>query len=140
VTPEGARSAVHDPVRPAGLHQGGQGVPAGATGTEGAAVTSWRSCPRAGCAGAIDEDGFCDTCGLEAPAPVTTSTGPVTGALTSWSSPSTGSSPSRPSRGSGRSSRGLLGRGIVDVPAVPRRDPREAVLRDPEVPEDRPVR
>jgi serine/threonine-protein kinase PknG len=26
------------------------------------------TCPRAGCGGTLDEDGFCDTCGLEAPA------------------------------------------------------------------------
>jgi serine/threonine-protein kinase PknG len=30
---------------------------------------------------------------------------------------------------------GNLGAGLVDIPAVPRRDPREAVLADPEVPE-----
>ncbi len=27
-------------------------------------------CPRNGCGGTLDEDGFCETCGLEAPAVV----------------------------------------------------------------------
>ncbi|HKS46508.1 MAG TPA: tetratricopeptide repeat protein [Amycolatopsis sp.] len=108
-----------------------------------------RTCPRTGCDGVIDEDGFCDTCGLAAPAPVTaatvssssgpstsTSTGPVTS--TSWSAPIAGSEPTRSSRGSTRSSgRTPLGRGIVEVPSVPRRDPREAVMKDPKVPESK---
>ncbi|GCB49327.1 serine/threonine protein kinase [Streptomyces sp. NL15-2K] len=37
--------------------------------------------------------------------------------------------------GAGSSSRGRLGAGLVDVPGVPRPDPREMVLDNPEVPE-----
>jgi serine/threonine-protein kinase PknG len=100
-----------------------------------------RACPRNGCEGRIDEDGFCDTCGLEAPqaslGPVTSSTGFSAPTSVSWSTP-TSTSSSRPARGSTRaSSRNLLGRGVVDVPSVPRRDPREAVLTDPQVPESK---
>ena len=39
--------------------------------------------------------------------------------------------------GSGRSSRGRLGAGLVEVPPVPSRDPAAAVLADPQVPENR---
>ncbi|MFD9738567.1 tetratricopeptide repeat protein [Umezawaea sp. NPDC059074] len=125
------------------------------------------ACPRSGCDGTIDPDGFCDHCGLEAPsAPLTT----VSGAFTTtqpakvdsgtqgtrgtqgsegtgaFSGPSTGPgtapwtstvSPSgRSRRASTRSSgRGRLGAGLVEVPRVPYRDPKSAVLANPEVPE-----
>jgi serine/threonine-protein kinase PknG len=105
-------------------------------------------CPRTGCGGTI-EDGFCDTCGLEPPAPLTSPTTPSTSssartgtssrptAVTSWTTP-TGTAATRSRRGSTRSAnRGLLGRGIVDIPRVPKRDPREAVLTNPEVPENK---
>jgi serine/threonine-protein kinase PknG len=51
----------------------------------------------------------------------------------------TGSRPgTRGSRsGSGRSSRGRLGAGLVEVPSVPALDPAMAVLADPRVPESR---
>ena len=116
------------------------------------------ACPRAGCTGTIDEDGFCDTCGLEAPAGTTPAPTPapagasggrrvhpqhpdhrqradrqrllddvVDGAVTTSSR-----------RGSTRSSiRGLLGAGLVEIPRVPYRDPKTAVLADPKVPEDK---
>lgn len=46
------------------------------------------------------------------------------------------SSSARARRGSGRSvSRGRLGAGLVEVPRVPYRDPKTAVLENPEVPE-----
>jgi len=58
---------------------------------------------------------------------------------TSLGSAGSGSGPgtrgSRP--GSGRSSRGRLGAGLVDVPLVPALDPSAAVLADPQVPENR---
>jgi serine/threonine-protein kinase PknG len=48
---------------------------------------------------------------------------------------SSGRSGSR--RSSGRSVRGHLGAGLVDIPPVPYRDPSIAVLSDPQVPENR---
>lgn len=107
------------------------------------------ACEREGCDGRIDADGFCDTCGLEAPR---AATGPATGPATSpgsstssrptsvsWSTPAaTGGT--RPGRGATRAApRTLLGRGVVEVPKVPRRDPREAVLDNPMVPENKRV-
>ncbi|MET0133196.1 MAG: tetratricopeptide repeat protein [Kibdelosporangium sp.] len=138
-------------------------------------------CPRTGCDGTIDEDGFCDACGLEAPVVVpagsstsssagssmpsvssssvssgsvssgsmSSVTSPATAASartssssrrtrpTTWSAPTTNTT-GRARRGSTRATnRGALGRGIVDIPRVPKRDPREAVLTDPQVPESK---
>jgi serine/threonine-protein kinase PknG len=138
------------------------------------------ACPRAGCAGTIDEDGFCDTCGLEAPADAvpaaatssaassapsadtgTSATAPTTpigrdadvgtpstrtGSIrtgsartgsVSWTS-SSGAVTTSSRRGSTRSSaRGLLGAGLVEIPRVPYRDPKTAVLANPQVPEEK---
>ncbi|GHF67159.1 serine/threonine-protein kinase PknG [Amycolatopsis bartoniae] len=90
-----------------------------------------RACPREGCGGRVEEDGFCDTCGLEAPArvlsPDTSATGFSAPTSVSWST-SASAAASAPSQ---------LGRGVVDVPRVPTRDPRDAVLSDPQVPENK---
>ncbi|MFI5082470.1 MAG: serine/threonine protein kinase, partial [Streptosporangiales bacterium] len=40
-------------------------------------------------------------------------------------------------RTSGRSARGRLGAGLVEIPPVPYRDPASAILADPQVPENR---
>ena len=102
------------------------------------------SCARPGCGGEIDEEGFCDTCGLaaaSAPSPSMSTRSEVTastGSLTSWSAPTSGTAASRATHGSGRSrGRDLLGEGIVEIASVPRRDPRDAVLADPSVPESK---
>ncbi|GAB1513225.1 serine/threonine-protein kinase [Actinophytocola sp. KF-1] len=105
-------------------------------------------CPRPGCGGALDEDGFCDTCGLEAPAGSTSAADPDpasartvstrTGSVSTGWTASTGAVTSSSRRGSSRSSsRGLLGAGLVEVPRVPYRDPKSAVLADPKVPENK---
>ncbi|MEU4803847.1 tetratricopeptide repeat protein [Actinosynnema sp. NPDC023587] len=115
-----------------------------------------RTCARAACGGTIEPDGFCDRCGMEAPVLAgTAATGPGaapdsgrdTGRDTaSGTAPDTGpgtapwtaltSSGGRSRRSSTRSSgRGRLGAGLVEVPRVPARDPKTAVLVDPEVPE-----
>ncbi|MEU6583375.1 tetratricopeptide repeat protein [Nocardia sp. NPDC046763] len=108
-----------------------------------AAVGSHR-CAELGCTGTI-VDGYCDMCGS---APVSPSAPATTARDTGHASAmSTGSTVSGRSSGSGRSvrtgrsgasgaSRGRLGAGMVKVPSVPRRDPAEAVLVDPEVPEN----
>jgi serine/threonine-protein kinase PknG len=102
------------------------------------------ACARAGCSGTLDEDGFCDVCGLAAaparPEPVTVGSGRASGPTvsTAWTSAATAPLTGTSRRGSGRSaSRGLLGAGLVEVPRVPYRDPRTAVLADPEVPEEK---
>ncbi|MEV0679230.1 tetratricopeptide repeat protein [Actinosynnema sp. NPDC050436] len=124
-------------------------------------MSATRTCARAACGGGIEADGFCDRCGLEAPpqpgapTPDGTSgsgrdggdsdrgTGPGTGQDTGqgtgpgtapWSAATASGGRSR--RVSTRSSgRGRLGAGLVEVPRVPARDARTAVLADPEVPE-----
>ena len=122
------------------------------------------SCTRPGCDGTIDSDGYCDTCGLAAPAgavstgavstgalstgalstgtvatgPATAATGPST-APTGGTASTTSSGSTRSRRGSTRSSRGGLGAGLVEVPPVPQRDPAEAIMSDPVVPESKRV-
>jgi serine/threonine-protein kinase PknG len=109
-------------------------------------TTATVRCAQPGCDGTI-QDGYCDTCGLAAPA---SSSGPSGPSNPSWSAGS-GSSSSAASvsssgasrstrsrargRGSSRSARGRLGAGLVDIPPVPYRDPASAVLADPQVPE-----
>jgi serine/threonine-protein kinase PknG len=113
------------------------------------------TCAQPGCGGTI-EDGYCTVCGI-APAPVTVSSAASASSAASgrsgasgsqgsvpWSAGSgtaTGSGSRRGTRGSragsGRSSRGALGAGLVEVPPVPARDPATAILADPRVPESR---
>lgn len=105
------------------------------------------ACTRPGCGGSLDEDGFCDTCGLAAPVAAVAAVDPPSGrTASSGSTPTTGTAwtaATAPVTGASRrgstrsSSRGLLGAGLVEVPRVPYRDPRAAVLDNPEVPEDK---
>jgi len=105
------------------------------------------------CGGTI-EDGYCTVCGLAAaPAqpqsPASGSAGSASGGSGSGGSGTAGSgtagsrrtSGTRGTRGSrrtsGRSARGRLGAGLVEIPPVPYRDPASAVLADPQVPESR---
>lgn len=94
------------------------------------------TCAEPGCGGTV-VDGYCDRCG----------TAPQSGPATSASQPSLAqasqshtraTSSSRSARtgrtGSG-SVRGRLGAGIVTVPRIPRGDPNDAILADPQVPE-----
>ncbi|HEV2253352.1 MAG TPA: tetratricopeptide repeat protein [Streptosporangiaceae bacterium] len=103
-------------------------------------TTAMIRCTQPGCDGMI-EDGYCNTCGLAAPA---ASSAPSASAGSGSSSAPTSGSVSAGSRGtrsrarghgSSRSSRGRLGAGLVDIPPVPYRDPASAVLADPQVPE-----
>jgi serine/threonine-protein kinase PknG len=121
-------------------------------------------CTREGCDGEI-EDGYCNVCGLAAPAssapsaaglsPAPSGTG-ASGVGATMGSPTVGSATvgsaavgsgsvrgvasgrtgSRGTRGSRSTSiRGNLGAGLVEVPPVPYRDPSSVVLANPEVPE-----
>jgi serine/threonine-protein kinase PknG len=114
-------------------------------------TTAMIRCTQPGCGGTI-QDGYCDTCGLAAPAASSGASG-LSGSVGSGSASSgsassgsassaasvPGSSPGTRSRarsrGSSRSARGGLGAGLVDIPPVPYRDPAGAVLADPQVPE-----
>jgi serine/threonine-protein kinase PknG len=124
------------------------------------------ACTQPGCGGTI-EDGYCTVCGLaptptrpRTPAPppgtgtgsagsgagpaasgrgsVSGMSGSVSGVSmtgTAGTASRRGTRGSRP--GSGRSSRGRLGAGLVEVPSVTTLDPATAVLADPRVPENR---
>ncbi|WP_063780903.1 serine/threonine-protein kinase [Nonomuraea sp. SBT364] len=116
------------------------------------------SCAQPGCTGTID-DGYCDLCGHAAAAtaagPVVFPASPATGsaAPAALSQPLTGGPPSAPVTGpvsgpgsgqvsaavtgpasSGRSRSGVVA-GLADLPSAPYRDPADAVLSDPMVPE-----
>ena len=116
------------------------------------------------CGGTI-EDGYCNVCGLAAaparhrPSAGSASAGSASGGSASGGSASGGSASggsgsagsgtagsrrtagTRGTRGSrrtsGRSARGRLGAGLVEIPPVPYRDPASAILADPQVPESR---
>jgi serine/threonine-protein kinase PknG len=115
------------------------------------------------CGGTI-EDGYCNVCGLaaapaQAPAAGSASPGSASpgsgsggsgsggsgsggsgtaGSGTAGSRQTTGTRGTRGSRRtSGRSARGRLGAGLVEIPPVPYRDPASAILADPQVPESR---
>ncbi|HEY8479553.1 MAG TPA: serine/threonine protein kinase, partial [Spirillospora sp.] len=91
------------------------------------------ACRQPGCTGTI-KDGYCDVCGLP-PTHTTLTSRAVTSGSTGTGSTRTGSTRTGSSRSSGR--RGGLGAGLVDVPRVPYRDPSAAVLKNPQVPENR---
>ena len=109
------------------------------------------------CGGTI-EDGYCNVCGLAAaPVPAAAPAGSAAASAGSkhapiWSasaptapaSAGSGSAVSRRTSGprgsrrtSGRSARGRLGAGLVEIPPVPYRDPASAILANPQVPENR---
>jgi serine/threonine-protein kinase PknG len=124
------------------------------------------ACTQHGCGGTI-EDGYCTVCGLAPTPTLVGPTAPPQGAGTGSAGSGTGPAASgrgsvsgvsgavsgvsmtgtagtasrrdtRGSRpGSGRSSRGRLGAGLVEVPSVTTLDPATAVLADPRVPENR---
>src|SRR4051812_27392835 len=96
------------------------------------------TCEQPGCAGRI-VDGYCDVCGMApagksgsaavaAPASVAT--------LRTVGSATTRARRTATARATG-SARGQLGAGLIDVPAVPYRDPSTAIMTTPEVAESR---
>jgi serine/threonine-protein kinase PknG len=101
------------------------------------------NCAQPGCSGQIS-DGYCDVCGM-APARVSQPSAPATPPVSEPRAParsssatvtSAASSRQRPTTGA-RSSRSRLGAGLVEIAPVPDRDPAEAVLTHPMVPESR---
>jgi serine/threonine-protein kinase PknG len=103
------------------------------------------NCAQPGCAGEI-VDGYCDLCGM-APAPDATSPpAPAAGRSPISQMPPGPSTPTMAAFTSARrsttartrqSARSRLGAGLVEIPAVPSRDPADAVMPDPMVPESR---
>ncbi len=112
------------------------------------------ACTRPGCTGTI-EDGYCDVCGLAAAPQASHAAAPqpAVGAQASHAAaqqPAAAAPPvtasvsvpvSRGTRGSGssggRSARGHLGAGLVEIPPVQARDPASAVLKNPQVAENK---
>jgi serine/threonine-protein kinase PknG len=94
-------------------------------------------CTQPGCGGTID-GGYCSVCGMAAaPAPVLVTVSQEKGSVpaTTGAVSRGGTRGTQPS--SGRSSRGNLGAGLVEIPLVPTHDPASAILADPQVPETR---
>ena len=105
------------------------------------------TCERDDCGGTI-ADGYCDVCGL---APARGATGRAQAQAHARTrirppAPARAAGPDEPAPttrrwgGSARTrttSRPRLGAGLVEVPPVPRRDPAQAVMADPEVAESR---
>ncbi|MGV9836772.1 tetratricopeptide repeat protein [Nocardia niigatensis] len=101
-------------------------------------------CAEPGCTGTI-ADGYCDVCGSAPASPSALATtardagntsAMSTGATVSGRSSHGGRSVRTGRSGASGASHSRLGAGMVKVPSVPRRDPAEAVLVDPQVPEN----
>jgi serine/threonine-protein kinase PknG len=106
----------------------------------GASPPPGTPCARPGCGGAV-EDGYCTVCGV---APAGGAAASPAGGSTAGSASVAGSVPtSRPSgstfasRSSAGSGRGSLGAGLVEIPPIPASDPAKAVLKLPQVPENK---
>ncbi len=98
-------------------------------------------CERVGCTGEIVE-GYCDLCGmapLPVPGPRPANPDVAEAAKEVGDVTATASEAGRATAGTRARSvvRRRLGAGLVEVPAVPYRDPADAVMADPAVPESR---
>jgi serine/threonine-protein kinase PknG len=89
------------------------------------------------CSGVIDELGYCTVCWFAAPAPArpTNSSRRESTGRTAKAPPESPASSSTATGGTTR--REALGRGLVGVPSVARRDPSSALLSDPHYPESK---
>jgi serine/threonine-protein kinase PknG len=103
-------------------------------------------CRWSGCDGALEADGYCDSCGRPAPA----TSAAAAPAAPAPAAPQTAPGPAAPGGTAARSSsarwsgplstgptgsRSLRGGTDADIPPVPRIDPLSALLADPQVPE-----
>ncbi len=122
------------------------------------------ACADPTCAGRVDGEGFCEECGLRrggTPAPPGSASAPPATPVPPRAGPTAAPGPasalpgdpvSRPSSahgsgpastgtgstgGRGRSSVGVLGEGLSELPPIPYQDPADVVMRHPEVPEER---
>ena len=97
-------------------------------------------CTQPGCPGTYGPDGYCEECGSRSPAsvPAAAPTSAPSGATGAMSVPL-----SRATRATGTQSftgtttRSRFGGGMRDIPPVPIRNPSEAVLTNPQVPENK---
>jgi serine/threonine-protein kinase PknG len=108
-------------------------------------TTAAVACINPRCSGTVD-GGYCNVCGLAA-APAAPPRGIIASSPSSvsqrrgsqsfsTSAPRSASISTRQSGpGSGRSSRGRLGAGLVEILPIPARDPASVVIADPQVPE-----
>ena len=101
------------------------------------------NCQEPGCSGTL-LDGYCDVCGMAPSRRVSTDSGegaPLRAAapIASLSMPTVAAAPTTRRAGTTRTrtSGRRLGAGLVEIPDVPFRDPGEAVMADPAVPETR---
>ncbi|WP_460370552.1 serine/threonine protein kinase, partial [Actinocorallia lasiicapitis] len=109
------------------------------------------NCSQPGCAGTV-EDGYCLICGMAptaeeqlthaqsaaqsaTPSPATAAVAEPAGAELPMTGSVRATRTTMSAASSGKSRRGMLGAGLVEVPPVPYRDPAEAVLDDPMVAE-----
>src|SRR3954471_12007898 len=103
------------------------------------------TCTQPGCTGQI-VDGYCDLCGM-APAvqlvasPVSAQASPAAAQASSATARTIGSATARARRATTARTAGnvrsQLGAGLIEVPAVPHRDPSEAIMAKAEVAENR---
>ena len=114
--------------------------PASQSGVPGAVPTLRVTgpCQMPGCPGHI-VDGYCDTCGAPAgstaPQPTSGTTSAMIGTI-DLGSARVGTGATRIHQGS-RNMEGHLGAGLTTIPPEPLVDPESAILKNPEVPEDR---
>jgi serine/threonine-protein kinase PknG len=92
------------------------------------------ACTRTGCAGTID-GGYCTVCGLAVASALAPATGRNQGSIPGSAATSTTTGIRGTHTSTGRSSRGNLGAGLVEIPPVPTHDPASAMLADPQVSE-----
>ncbi len=101
------------------------------------------ACTWPGCAGTFEADGYCDTCGRQAPGSSDPAPASVPGQSTGSRSSGRTSRPTRTRPRQTTTGRNLrttqrrIGGGLVELTPVVRRDPTAAILTDPEVPEGR---
>ena len=100
------------------------------------------NCTQPGCSGQV-VDGYCDVCGMAAASasgstPAASGSTPAASAAVSGAtSAGTGASRRSGSARTGTSTGSRLGGGLVEIPAVPYRDPSDAVMANPAVAESR---
>ncbi|MGN9837847.1 tetratricopeptide repeat protein [Nonomuraea sp. H19] len=92
-------------------------------------------CAQPDCTGTIEE-GYCDLCGTAESSPAARSSAPLRAEPSSPHTNPVSRPATAPTGSSGRSRAGVLAT-IADLPSAPYRDPANAVMTDPEVPEDK---